>query len=139
MQEAETMTGARGAHKVERVTITLLPRGDERTLFHVPSTYNQIQRTYGWRRSESFEYMIVPTHVSSKEVRVDFFVNFRSSVRRDAKDIQKALRNFVESKVDSEWKGLKLGSIGRPTIGSPPREVLLRGAIEDILGSDIGF
>jgi hypothetical protein len=131
------MSASRGAHKVERVTVTLLPRGDARSIIHIPSTYNQVQRAYDWRRAEGFEYMIVPTRVSSKEVRVDLFFNFGAAVHHQAKDIQKFLRHFVEAKVDAEWKGLKLGAVGRPTAALPPRETIVRGAIEDILGSDL--
>jgi hypothetical protein len=131
------MGTVRGVHKVERVTVTLLPRGDTRTAFHVPSTYNQTLHSYSWRQSEDFDYMIVPTHVSSKEVRVDLFFNVARSLRQQTKDTHRLLRHFVESKIESEWKGLRLGSIGRASVAPVPRETLVRGAIEEILGSDL--
>lgn len=129
------MSASRGAHKVERVTVTLVPRGDMRSAIHVPSTFNHAQHTYGWRRAEGFEYMVVPTRVSSKEVRIDLFLTFAG--RHQAKEVQKFVRTFVEEKVDTEWKGLKLGTVGRPGVALPPRETIVRGAIEDIMGADL--
>lgn len=131
------MAAARGALKVERVTVTLVPHGDQRGTLRVPSTYSSIQRTYNWRRAADLEYMIVPTRVSSKEVQVDFFVNVGGLARQKVRDLQKTLRGFVEEMLDTEWKGLKLGTIGKPSAAIPPREAIVRGTIEDILGGSI--
>lgn len=131
------MAAARGALKIERVTVTLVPQGDARGTLRVPSTYSSIQRTYNWRRTADMQYMIVPTRVSSKEIQVDFFVNVAGLPRQKMKDLQKTLRGFVEEMLDSEWKGLRLGAIGKPAAAIPPRESIVRGTIEDILGSTI--
>jgi hypothetical protein len=131
------MTAARGASKVERVTVTLVPLGDARGTLRVPSTYSNLERTYHWRRAADLEYMIVPTRVSSKEVQVDFFINVKTLARQRTKDLQKTLRGFVEGMLDTEWRGLKLGTIGKPTAALPPRESIVRGTIEDILGGSI--
>ncbi len=131
------MAAARGALKVERVTVTLVPQGDQRGTLRVPSTYSSIQRTYNWRRSADLEYMIVPTRVSSKEIQVDFFVKVAGLARQRVRDLQKTLRGFVEEMLDTEWKGLRLGTIGKPSAAVPPRESIVRGTIEDILGGSI--
>jgi hypothetical protein len=131
------MTAARGASKVERVTVTLVPQGDARGTLRVPSTYSNLQRTYHWRRAADLEYMIVPTRVSNKEIQVDFFINMKTLARQKTKDLQKTLRGFVEGMLDTEWRGLKLGTIGKPIAALPPRESIVRGTIEDILGGSI--
>ncbi len=131
------MAAARGASKVERVTVTLVPQSDLRGTLQVPSTYSSVQRTYHWRRAADLEYMIVPTRVSSKEVQVDFFINVAGLARQKARDLQKTLRGFVEGMLGTEWKGLKLGTIGKPSAALPPRESIVRGTIEDILGGTI--
>jgi hypothetical protein len=131
------MTAARGTSKVERVTVTLVPQGDMRGTLRVPSTYSNLQRTYHWKRAADLEYMIVPTRVSSKEIQVDFFINVKTLARQKTKDLQKTLRGFVEGMLDTEWRGLKLGTIGKPIAALPPREAIVRGTIEDILGGSI--
>ena len=69
------MSLSREQHKFERVTLTLVPRADDRTLLHIPSTFNKVERTYAWRTSGSLNYMLVPTRISSTEIKVDLFVD----------------------------------------------------------------
>jgi hypothetical protein len=129
------MSTARGAHKVDHVTITLVPKGDERTTFRVPSTFNQLDRTYAWRRAQDLEYMIVPTKISSSEVKVELFLHPQRRGKLQAKEMVQLVENFVEEKIQSEWRGLRLGSISRPTLAIPPRKSYIRGTIEEILGN----
>lgn len=131
------MASARGAHKVEHVTITLVPKGDERAVFHVPSTFDHLERTYGWRRTQSLEYMIVPTKISSSEVKVELFLNPQKRGKIQSREMVKLVENFVEEKIQSEWRGLRLGSISRPTLAIPPRKSFVRGTIEEILGNSL--
>jgi len=131
------MSGTRGAHKVERVTITLVPEGDERTFIQVPSTFDRLERTYGWRRSESLEYMIVPTRISNTEVKLDFFFSAQRKGKHQLRNVLKVVEDFVREKADSEWKGLRLASIGRPTFAAPPTKSFVRGTIEEMLGSHL--
>jgi hypothetical protein len=131
------MAASRGALKVERVTVTLVPQGDVRGTLRVPSTYSSIQRMYHWRRAANLQYMIVPTRVSSKEVQVDFFINIAGLARAKVKELPKTLRGFVEEMLGTEWKGLRLGAIGKPSAALPPREAIVRGPIEDILGGNL--
>jgi hypothetical protein len=49
----------------------------------------------------------------------------------------KLVQGFVEEKIQSEWKGLRLGSISRPTLAIPPRKSFVRGTIEEILGNSL--
>jgi hypothetical protein len=131
------MASGRGAHKVEHVTVTLVPKGDERAVFQVPSTFDRLERTYGWRRTQKLEYMIVPTKISSTEVRVELFLNPQKRGRIEPKEMLKLAQGFVEEKIQSEWKGLRLGSISRPTLAIPPRKSFVRGTIEEILGNSL--
>lgn len=128
------MAGARGPMKVERVTVTFRPRSDARGTMRVPSTYDAVQHTYGWKRAAEFEYMIVPTKVSGQEVQVDFFINTQDLPRQQHQGLVRLLRSFLDARAETEWKGLEIGSIGRPASAAPPRERLVRGSIEDILG-----
>jgi hypothetical protein len=129
------MTGARGTHKVDHVTITLVPKGDERTVFRVPSTFDHLGRTYSWRRSQNLEYMIVPTKISSSEVKIEMFLNPQRRGKLVAKEVMKAVQDLVEEKIQSEWSGLRLGGISRPSLAIPPRRSFVRGTIEEILGA----
>ena len=45
--------------------------------------------------------------------------------------------NLIEMKVTSEWRGLRLGEIGRPTTAVPPQKSYIRGTIEDMLGASL--
>ena len=128
------MAVVRGPIKVERVTVTFHPRNDVRGTMRVPSTYDAIQHAYGWKRATEFEYMIVPTKVSGREVQVDFFINVQHLPRPQHQGIVRLLRSFLNERAETEWKGLEIGTIGRPSAAAPPRERLVRGSIEDILG-----
>jgi hypothetical protein len=83
------------------------------------------------------DYMIVPKKISSNEIKVDIFVDPQSGKKLQALDIQKAVTNFVKSKIHSEWAGLKLGNISRATAASPPDQTFHRGTIEEILGAKL--
>ena len=79
-------------------------------------------------------YMIVPKRVTRARIEVDVFVDSAKKGRSQAKDLQKAVQDFVKSMIESEWKGLKFGGIGRAGLAVPPQKALVRGSIEDILG-----
>jgi hypothetical protein len=79
--------------------------------------------------------MIVPTRVSGHEVEVDLFVNVRGISRSRNQGLSRLLRAFVEERTETEWKGLEVHTIGRPTAAAPPSTRMLRGSIEDILGT----
>jgi hypothetical protein len=83
------------------------------------------------------DYMIVPKKISSNEIKVDIFVDPTSRRKFQPGDIQRAVANFVKSKIHSEWAGLKLGSISRATTASPPDQTFHRGTIEEILGAHL--
>jgi hypothetical protein len=131
------MIPSRGNQKFDRVTITLVPTADERSFRHIPSTFSKTNRTYGWRHFEQMDYMIVPKKISSNEIKVDIFIDPQHKKRLQPLDIQKAVTDFVKSKIHSEWAGLKLGSISRATIASPPDQTFHRGTIEEILGANL--
>ena len=128
------MAAARGSMKVERVTVTFHPRGDARGTMRVPSTYDASQHAYGWKRATEFEYMIVPTRVSGQEVQVDFFINVQHLPRPQLQGLPRLVRSFLEEQAETEWKGLEIRTIGRPAAATPPRDRMVRGSIEDILG-----
>lgn len=129
------MALSRDAHKVERVTITLVPRADERVLLQIPSTFNQVERTYAWRTAGSLNYMLVPTRISSHEIKVDLFVDPLRKGKGHLKNLQKTVQDFVHDKMQSEWRGLKLESISRASVATPPTSAIVRGTIEEILGA----
>jgi hypothetical protein len=131
------MVHTRAAHKFDRVTITLVPSADERILIQVPSTFNKTERIYGWRRSESMQYMIVPTRISNSEVKLDIFVHPLKGGKQQSKSIQKTVQEFVEGKIESEWQGMKLIGISRPTAATPPKKSFVRGTIEEMLGANL--
>jgi hypothetical protein len=131
------MVHPRSAQKFERVTITLVPTADERSFRHIPSTFSKTNRTYGWRHFEQMDYMIVPKKISSNEIKVDIFVDPTTRKKAHPADIQKAVSEFVKSKIHSEWSGLKLGNISRATVAAPPDQTFHRGTIEEILGSNL--
>lgn len=131
------MVLSRGAHKVDRVTITLVPTADERSFHNVPSTFSPTNRLYEWRQSADISYMLVPKKISSSEILVDLFVNPGKKGKAALRDLPKLVHTFVQKKIESEWKGLKLGGISRPSAAVPPQKVFVRGTIEEMLGADL--
>jgi hypothetical protein len=131
------MVLAHGPQKVERVTITLVPDKSAEEPFAIPSTFNKIERTYGWKRAARLEYMIVPTRISSEGVKVDLFFSPSRGARLQARQMLKAVEEFVEQKVGSEWQGLRLAGIGKPSLAAPPTKMFVRGTIEDMLGAPL--
>jgi hypothetical protein len=79
-------------------------------------------------------YMIVPKRVTSARIEVDVFVDSLKKGKVQSRDVQKAVQVFVKSMIESEWKGLKFGGVGRAGSAVPPQKALVRGSIEDILG-----
>jgi hypothetical protein len=135
-EECIAMAIAREPHRTERVTITLVPRSDERILPNIPSTFNRIERTYSWRTAGSLNYMLVPTKISSGEIKVDLFLDPLKRGKLQARGLQKAIQEFVNDKIQTEWRGLKLESISRPIMAAPPSDAIVRGTIEEILGTN---
>lgn len=131
------MVLSRGSAKCERVTVTLLPSVEEGGFRSVPSTFSTVRRTYSWKRTHHVDYMIVPKKVSNTEIQVDLFVNPARKGKSQAKDLQKMVHRLVQGKIETEWHGLKLGGISRPTVASPPNKLFVRGTIEDILGTSL--
>ncbi|HUI10063.1 MAG TPA: hypothetical protein VL221_07025 [Bacteroidota bacterium] len=128
------MLSSRGGQKYDRVTVTLVPTSDDRSFHSVPTTYSASDRTYQWRKAEAMSYMIVPKRVTSARIEVDVFVDAAKKGRTPAREIQKTVQDFVKSKIESEWKGLRLGTVGRAGTAVPPQKSVVRGSIEDILG-----
>ena len=129
------MVVSRDPHKYGRITITLIPTADESSFKRVPSTFSLSNRTYTWRHFEQIDYMIVPRSVSNSEVKVDIFVESLKHGRSHNADIQKTVQQFVRTKMQTSWKGFKLGGISKPANVAPPEETFKRGTIEEILGS----
>ncbi len=129
------MVGSRGPVKAERVTITFVPSGDERNLPRVPTTFSSSDRSYQWRRMEQLNYMLVPRKISNAEVQVDLFLNPVKKGKIPAKEIERVVQSLVNEKSQTEWKGLRLTGISRPTVAKPPQKTIVRGTIEEILGS----
>ncbi len=123
--------------KVERITIHLVPTGDEASYENVPTTFSTVHRSYEWRRASQMRYMIVPRKVSSTEVLIDFFVDLQNKGANAAKTASRLVENFVHQKIGSEWKGLKLGVLGRPVAALPPQKTFVRGTIEEMLGAKL--
>jgi hypothetical protein len=128
------MLSPRGTQKFDRVTVTLVPTSDDRSFRSVPSTFSAIERSYRWRRAQTMNYMIVPKRVTSARIEVDVFVDSLKKGKAQSRDVQKAVQVFVKSMIESEWKGLKFGGVGRAGSAVPPQKALVRGSIEDILG-----
>ena len=128
---------AREPHRTERVTLTLVPRTDDRSLLNIPSTFNQIDRTYSWRTTGTLNYMLVPTKISSSEIKVDLFLDPLKKGKLQARNLQRTVQEFVNDKIQTEWRGLKLDSISRPSMASPPSHAIVRGTIEEILGTNL--
>jgi hypothetical protein len=131
------MVLSRGAQKVERVTITLVPTADERSFQNVPSTFSPANRSYEWRHSSELSYMLVPRKISSNEILVDLFVNPVKKGKIVIRDVAKMIQSFVQKKIDTDWRGLKLGGISRPTAATPPQKTFMRGTIEEMLGAHL--
>ena len=127
------MVVSRDTHKYERVTITLVPTSDESSFRRVPSTFSPTNRTYGWKHFEHIDYMIVPRSVSNSEIKIDMFVE----TMKPSANVQKVVQHFVKAKMQTSWKGFKLGGISKPTNAAPPDEKFKRGTIEEILGSNL--
>jgi hypothetical protein len=128
------MVLSRGPQKVERVKVTFVPTADEEGLRNIPSTFSPQSRTYGWRRLHKIEYLIVPKKISSDQVVVEMFIEPRQGKASSA-EVHKAVQELVQSKIQSEWQGLKLAGISRVTAGVPPERRFVRGTIEEILGA----
>ncbi len=88
------MSFSRETHKIDRVTITLVPRTDERALLHIPSTFNKIERTYSWKTAGSLNYMLVPTRISSGEIKVDLFVDPLRKGKSTGKELPEGCAGF---------------------------------------------
>jgi hypothetical protein len=129
------MMASRASQKCERLTVTFLPSADGPGFDRVPSTLNPVQQSYEWRKGEDVSYMIVPKRISHQAVEVDFFVTAgKKGMKLQPKIVHKAVLELVLGKIGKEWRGLKLASIGRPTLTSMPGRLVVRGSIEDILG-----
>ena len=131
------MVVSRGVHKFERVTITLIPTADERSFRHVPTTFSSTDRMYAWRHSEKLDYMIVPKKISNKEITIEMFVDPQVKGKPNAAQVQKMIQGFVNTKIQTEWMGLKLRGISRERAASPPEQMFRRGTIEEILGAQL--
>jgi hypothetical protein len=129
------MIASRMPQKCERLTITFLPSSDGPGFEHVPSTLNTAHQSYEWRKAEELSYMIVPKKISHEAVEVDFFVVPGRKGKLQPRMLHKAILELVLDKIGKEWRGLKLGSIGRPTPTAVPKRSIVRGSIEDILGT----
>ncbi|HUI64120.1 MAG TPA: hypothetical protein VL126_04710 [Bacteroidota bacterium] len=128
------MLPSHGAHKFDRVTVTLLSTEDDRSFRSVPSTFSLTNQTYQWKKGESVNYMIVPRRVTGAKIEIDVFLEAAKGGKLQKASLQKVVQDLLKGKIASEWKGLKLGAVGRAGSAVPPRRSLLRGSIEDILG-----
>ncbi|MEW6511783.1 MAG: hypothetical protein AB1428_12600 [Bacteroidota bacterium] len=131
------MLTSRQTHKYDRVTVTFVPSADDKSYRNVPSTFSAAQGVYQWRKAEALSYLIVPKRVSHARIEVDVFIDHGKRGKLQSKNVQRAVQEIVRGKIESEWKGLKLGTVSRPTSGTPPQRALVRGSIEDILGVPI--
>ncbi len=127
------MSPVRTAHRVERVTVKLVPTSNDRSFKHIPSTFSPARRMYNWRHFESGDYMLVPRKVSHSEVQVDIFVDVRST-KKVGEGLRKVVQEFVNARIEKDWEGLKLSSLGRPTEAEPPSKTFKRSTIEEIMG-----
>lgn len=131
------MTLSRGAQKVERMTITLVPTGDERSYRNVPTTFNSVNRTYAWRQVQELNYMLVPRKISSGEIKVDIYLNSSKRKKKPGASTMKVVQDFIAEKMQSEWRGLKFGGITKVSAAAPPAQTVTRGTIEEILGATL--
>jgi hypothetical protein len=81
--------------------------------------------------------MIVPQKISRKEIKVDLYVGAQAKGRVTQAEMQKMVQNFVSSKIDTEWAGLKLAGIRRAAAAVPPAHAIRRGTIEEMLGAGV--
>ncbi len=123
--------------KVDRVTVTLVPTSEERSFRTIPSTFSPSNRTYGWKHHQSVDYMLVPRKVSHSEIKVDIFLDPTSKRKMSVSSLQKLVEDFVNAKIKKDWQGLKLGAISRLTAAEPPRKILQRSTIEEIMGTQL--
>jgi hypothetical protein len=128
------MTLSRPVAKYERVTVTLVPETTDRSLLQIPTTYNPLVRNYSWKSHDKMQYMLVPTRISNREIKIDVFVESKGRGRVGGKDIQVMVEHFVRSKIAHEWRGLRFGSVGKAMEAEPPSRAVVRGSIEEILG-----
>ena len=126
------MTPTRGA---QRVTITLVPSGDDRSFRHIPSTFSPTNRTYGWRHVDQMDYMLVPVKIARGEIQVDIFLDKLKMEKGTS--VKELVENFVNAKLQSDWQGVKLSAISRPTEAEPPSRAYRRATIEEILGASL--
>ena len=131
------MSLAKGAPKVDRYTVTLVPTTDEAPFEHLPTTFSAAHRSYEWRRASHMKYMIVPRKVTGREIQIDFFIDPASHAVVSSKAGLKSVEQFVQRKIASEWKGLKLTGVGKPTEALAPSKVMVRGTIEEMLGTKL--
>ena len=131
------MAPTHGVAKTERVTITLLPTADDRSYRNVPTTFSAANRSYEWRQAEQISYMLVPRKISRSEILVDLFVAPPKKGKLPAKSLSRIVQTFVRGKIETEWRGLKVGSIGKLTAAAPPQKMFVRGTIEEMLGANL--
>ncbi len=81
--------------------------------------------------------MLIPKKISSTEILVDLFVNPVKKGKIVVRDVPKLIHAFVQKKIDTDWRGLKLGGISRPTTAAPPQKTYMRGTIEEMLGAHL--
>ncbi len=131
------MSLSRSTPKVDRYTVTLVPTSDEKSFEHLPTTFSAVHRSYEWRRAAHMKYMIVPRKVSGREILVDFFVDHTAYAASSSRLALKSVEQFVQRKIASEWKGLKLAGVGKPIEAPAPSKVIVRGTIEEMLGTKL--
>jgi hypothetical protein len=131
------MSVSRESQKFERVTVSLVPTADERSFENVPTTFSALHRSYEWRRASQLRYMIVPKRISSQQIVIELFVERQGKGAHASKDVARAVESFVQHKIASEWKGLKLGAISRPSVAAPPQRAFVRGTIEEMIGTKL--
>ncbi len=131
------MALSRENQKFERLTITLVPTGDERSFRNVPSTFSSTDRAYVWRKLQELNYMIVPRKISSNEVKVDIYVNARKGKKGIDASVVKLVETFVQEKIRSEWRGLTFSGIAKAAAAQVPESAGRRGTIEEILGATL--
>jgi hypothetical protein len=131
------MPVAKGIQKVDRYTVTLVPTTDDAPFEHIPTTFSATHRLYEWRRAARMKYMIVPRKVSGREIQIDFFLDPTSEAAASSKMGLKSVEQFFQRKIASEWKGLKLTAVGKPIEAQAPSKVMVRGTIEEMLGTKL--
>jgi hypothetical protein len=82
------------------------------------------------------EYLIVPMKISCDQIVVEMFIEAKKG-KPKASEIQRVVQDFVKTKIHSEWQGLRLAGISKPTSATPPERRFVRGTIEEILGAKL--